>query len=306
MSKSEDGKLDKLYFAYGINVSEDYIEERCGRENISTISGPAYLLDYELIYGGGEKAINRWSGTVSGVRKKIGSFVMGICYKVNDRALALLDEIENATDSHIPRLYMRRSLPVIVDGRKEDAFVYVASDYFLKNLDNRNISKGYNEIITNGFYQHITKYAEKLNEADALQYLKDRQKDAEQRGRFLRRVGKGLVLLPFFVYLFFTLAVKSTFFSNYLNAVSFFVVVITLLISAKAFINEGSAYGARSGKFEDMIFLMWYCSEKNCSPDVIVDAYLRLHRDPSIIRLLEKSGDVVGDTGKVIRKLGWS
>lgn len=161
MGKSEEGKLDKVYFAYGINVSKDYIEERCGIENFSTIIGPAYLLDYELVYGGGEKAMDRWGGTVSGVRKKIGNFVMGICYKVNDKALALLDEIENATDSHIPRLYMRRSLPVIVNGRKEDAFVYVASDYFLENLDDGNLSKRYNEIITNGFYQHITKYAKK-------------------------------------------------------------------------------------------------------------------------------------------------
>ena len=136
----------------------------------------------------------------------------------------------------------------------------------------------------------------------SLQYLIERQKDAEQKGKFLRKIGKVLVLVPFFVYLFL-LAINPTFFSSNQNTVIFIFVATTLLISAKAFINEGSAYGARCCKFEDMIFLMKYCIEKNCSQDVIVDAYRGLERDPSIIRLLEKSGDTVSDVaGKLIRK----
>lgn len=296
MEENKSDMLTQLYFAYGVNVNEKLMEERC-KGNFAYV-GPAYLPDYKLVYGGGENAEIRYHGSVFGVKREQGNYVMGICYKVNDKALELLDEMENARDQDNPSMYIRKRESICLRGKKEEADVYVASEDFLKKTDSLSISKDYIELIMQGYYKRIENYSNKyildLTKSDAFNYLKNFEQDTSKRGRFFREIGKIILIIPVGFYLII-LYNYPHFFENYLNILSFFFLVLIFLILARVTINEGSAYGARCGRFEDMIFIMMLCAETNCSPETLMDKYILLNRDPSIIKLLEQSGNIPAD-----------
>jgi hypothetical protein len=296
MGENKSDILTKNYFAYGVNINEKLVEERC-KGNIAYV-GPAYLPDHKLVYGGGEIAEIRYHGSVLGVKREQGNYVMGICYKVNDKALELLDEIENARELDNPRMYIRKRESICLKREKEVAEVYVASDYFLKKMDSQSVSKDYIEIIMQGYYKLVENYSNKYNfditKSDAFNYLKNFEQETSERGRFFRGIGKIILVIPVGFY-FIMLYYYPHFFENFVNTLSFFFLALIFLILARVIINEGSAYGARCGRFEDMIFLMMLCGETNCSPETLMDKYILLNRDPSIIKLLEQSGNIPTD-----------
>ena len=99
-----------LHFAYGSNMSRALMRRRCpGARGL----GPARLDGWRF-------AIMR-EGYAS-IMPAPGAAVHGVLWRLTPRDLAAL----NAYESLDRRLYVRRILPVVTDGRRRSALVYVA------------------------------------------------------------------------------------------------------------------------------------------------------------------------------------
>lgn len=286
-------ELDKYYFAYGININEAYMNARCGNENYSAI-GFAFLLDYEQIVGGGIPAEERWGGGGYGIIPSIGKVVFGICYRINDKALSSLDIFESATESSNPKMYERKQVEIFIDGLKFNSFAYISSDFFIKTK-NDNISIKYRDEIIAGFHRHLMQKTKQTNidskEISSMKYLEELQSETEKRGRHLRRLAKVVaVSIPVVIgtIVFFTRNLDSYFCILLCSIIS-----ILLVVLAKMLFNEGAAFGARCGKFEDMIYYHKLFSDiRYWDNSRLIELFTNTFRDPSIMKLIGKAGDI--------------
>lgn len=90
-----------LYFAYGSNLDEDQMRERCPS---AEALARAVLSDHALAFGGFSR---RWGGAVASVVPAHGAQVHGLLYRIDDADLRVLDRFEGH-----PTVYERVLKPV--------------------------------------------------------------------------------------------------------------------------------------------------------------------------------------------------
>jgi len=78
------------YFAYGSNMSEQQMKERCGKENYE-LTAIGVLKGYRFVYDGNSSTRK---GAVGNIVKDENSQVWGVIYKINKDALTELDKYE--------------------------------------------------------------------------------------------------------------------------------------------------------------------------------------------------------------------
>jgi hypothetical protein len=98
-----------LYFAYGSNMARAAMTRRCRG---ARALGPATLDGYQFFVG-----IDGWGS----VRRKAGARVHGVLWQLTPRDIAALHAYELL---HLG-LYDVRHLPVIVDGKRARAMIYL-------------------------------------------------------------------------------------------------------------------------------------------------------------------------------------
>lgn len=99
---------DRLYFAYGSNMSERQMKSRVPG---AVLVGRATLADHELIFSGFSKT---WGGATANVRRKPGSSVFGVVWALPPGGKAQLDRFEG-----YPTVYQRRKASVVLlDARR--------------------------------------------------------------------------------------------------------------------------------------------------------------------------------------------
>ena len=104
-----------LYFAYGSNLDEAQMRERCP----SAARGPRALLrGYALTFGGFS---HRWGGAVASVIRAQGAEVHGLLYSIDAEDIAALDRCEGH-----PFAYERvERIVVDEDGRRRRTHLYL-------------------------------------------------------------------------------------------------------------------------------------------------------------------------------------
>ena len=107
-----------LYFAYGSNLDEAQMRERC---RSARPRGQATLRHHALVFGGFS---HRWGGAVASIQRERGPQVEGVLYRISRRDLANLDRIEGH-----PYAY-KRVRRVVTDstGRKRMVWTYRQPD----------------------------------------------------------------------------------------------------------------------------------------------------------------------------------
>lgn len=126
---------NNLYFAYGSNLSEDQMRERCPD---SRVVGTASLKNHSLRFAGYSR---RWDGGVATVIHGKDE-VPGLLWTLSDEDLERLDGFE----CH-PKVYERRKVAVVKpDGRNVKAWVY-----FKRNDSLRLPSEKYAKVIARGY-----------------------------------------------------------------------------------------------------------------------------------------------------------
>ena len=109
------GEDNVLYFAYGSNLDEAQMRERCP----SAARGPRALLrGYALTFGGFS---HRWGGAVASVIRAQGAEVHGLLYSIDAEDIAALDRCEGH-----PFAYERvERIVVDEDGRRRRTHLYL-------------------------------------------------------------------------------------------------------------------------------------------------------------------------------------
>ena len=77
-----------LYFAYGSNLDEAQMAERCPS---ARARGRATLRHHVLVFGGFSQ---RWGGAVASIKRERGAHVDGLLYRISRRDLSGLDRSE--------------------------------------------------------------------------------------------------------------------------------------------------------------------------------------------------------------------
>lgn len=103
-----------LYFAYGSNLDEEQMKERCPG---ARPAGIATLPNHALAFGGFS---HRWSGAVASVRRASGERVEGLLYRVPVAELATLDRAEGH-----PFSYLRTTRMVRTKAGRRRAVIYL-------------------------------------------------------------------------------------------------------------------------------------------------------------------------------------
>jgi gamma-glutamylcyclotransferase (GGCT)/AIG2-like uncharacterized protein YtfP len=103
-----------LYFAYGSNLDEVQMKERCPG---ARPAGIATLPNHALTFGGFS---HRWSGAVASVRRAVGAHVDGLLYRVPVAELATLDHAEGH-----PFSYVRTTRMVRAKAGRKRAVIYL-------------------------------------------------------------------------------------------------------------------------------------------------------------------------------------
>lgn len=104
-----------LYFAYGSNLDEAQMHERCPAAELACA---ATLRDYALCFGGFS---HTWGGAVANVVPASGSGVPGLLYRIGRKDLRRLDRREGH-----PFAYQRTRVRVVdARGCEREAIAYV-------------------------------------------------------------------------------------------------------------------------------------------------------------------------------------
>ena len=107
-----------LYFAYGSNLDEAQMRERC---RSARPRGQATLRHHALVFGGFSQ---RWGGAVASIQRERGTHVEGLLYRISRRDLARLDRIEGH-----PFFYARIRRTVLdARGRRRKVWTYRQPD----------------------------------------------------------------------------------------------------------------------------------------------------------------------------------
>ncbi len=101
-----------FYFAYGSNMDEDQMLDRCGEKNFRRL-GRAVLRDYTLKFN---KRCRY--GACANVERREGEYVEGILYHVNEQCLKKLDQYETN--------YRKIAVHVEFEEKRVKAFTYIA------------------------------------------------------------------------------------------------------------------------------------------------------------------------------------
>jgi hypothetical protein len=99
-----------LHFAYGSNMSRPHMQARCPGATalgIATLAGWRFIINPDG-YGS--------------IAPQAGGIVYGVLWDLTARDLAAINAYENVAGG----LYVRRTLPVLHDGRREPALTYIA------------------------------------------------------------------------------------------------------------------------------------------------------------------------------------
>jgi gamma-glutamylcyclotransferase (GGCT)/AIG2-like uncharacterized protein YtfP len=108
-----------LYFAYGSNINQDHMLQRCPTH---IYVGTGSISNFTLYFGGTSLYWN--GGAFAAIRKQRDGIVWGVLYDLNKEEFEELDRIEN-----VPHDYLRRSVIVTdASGMDISAFVYMASE----------------------------------------------------------------------------------------------------------------------------------------------------------------------------------
>jgi len=125
------------YFAYGSNLNQRQMRERCPDSEPKFI---ATLPNYKLVFVGWSR---QWRGGVASIRPFRGERVPGAIYEVSDRNLRRLDSYEG-----YPRSYTRLNVTVFDEGGEPiKAITYIKSG----QSDEAQPSKEYLALIQQGY-----------------------------------------------------------------------------------------------------------------------------------------------------------
>lgn len=100
-----------LHFAYGSNMSRPHMQARCPG---ATALGTATLAGWRFV-------IN--PDGYGSIAPQAGSVVHGVLWRLTTRDLAAVNAYENVAGG----LYVRRTLPVLYAGKREQALTYIAA-----------------------------------------------------------------------------------------------------------------------------------------------------------------------------------
>ena len=125
------------YFAYGSNLNQKQMRERCPDSKPKFI---ANLPNYKLVFVGWSR---QWRGGVASIRPFRGEKVSGAVYEISDRDLKRLENIEG-----YPGNYTRLNVTVFdEDSEPVKAITYIKSG----QLDEAQPSKEYLAPIQQGY-----------------------------------------------------------------------------------------------------------------------------------------------------------
>ena len=150
----------KYYLAYGSNLNIENMKSRC---RFAKRVGEFTLDNYRLIYKGADDNFSYLT-----IEEANGYFVpMGI-YKISLLDIPYLDMYEG-----YPSFYKKATIPITIEGKTVNAFVYVMNDEFDYHLPSSSYVKtcveGYNDF---GFNQDTLRNAY----FDTLDIVRKRQK----------------------------------------------------------------------------------------------------------------------------------
>lgn len=109
--------MSATYFAYGSNLDEDQMRDRCGD---TVIVAAGFLRDFRLAF---TRRSSGWCGGVADVVPSPGSQVWGIIYTIPDEGLCALDRHEG-----YPRHYQRFLASIETSTDTIDAWTYFVVD----------------------------------------------------------------------------------------------------------------------------------------------------------------------------------
>lgn len=125
---TEAGEQPIYYFAYGMLTDPDHMQgvELVGKAELKNFTFQMYCY--------------------ANVFPQAGSKVFGSLWVINREMLHKLDMIEG-----YPSLYDRKMVPVICDGQRYEAFVYVMTPQTIEDVQDTAPSKGYINRIIRGY-----------------------------------------------------------------------------------------------------------------------------------------------------------
>lgn len=126
------------YFAYGSNMSQKQMEERCGEGSFKAL-GRAFLKGYRLVFDGFSE---RWGGAVANVVPSEGGVVWGVLYDVSEKCIKTLDEREGVSSGTYGR--------VLVEVCSEEGKSFTAYTYLREPLEEGKPSERYIERLLEG------------------------------------------------------------------------------------------------------------------------------------------------------------
>ena len=116
-------KTNMYYFAYGSNIDENQMKDRCGTNFERFDIG--ILHDYRLTF---TKKSKLWKSPVADIIKVEGDQVLGIMYFVTTPAIKALDLYEGYHHNEDDNMYKRITVTVEIDNKPYKAFTYQSDD----------------------------------------------------------------------------------------------------------------------------------------------------------------------------------
>lgn len=103
--------MRKLYIAYGSNMDEEQMKYRCPD---ARLIGTSAVADYQLLFKGTK------TGAYATIESKAGSQVPVLVWEIGEMDEQRLDRYEG-----YPAFYYKRELEIPVEGKNEQAMVYI-------------------------------------------------------------------------------------------------------------------------------------------------------------------------------------
>lgn len=106
--------MTKLYLAYGSNMDEGQMEERCPD---TKLIGKSVVDGYRLLFKGSER------GVYATIEQRQGGRLPVLVWEITENDERNLDEYEC-----YPVLYYKEEIPVFLDGKFEKAMAYIMDE----------------------------------------------------------------------------------------------------------------------------------------------------------------------------------
>lgn len=126
--------MKKYYLAYGSNLNIEQISRRC---KTAKIIGSAIIKNYQLVYKGYDE-----NSAYLTVEPSQGSYVPVGIYEISHIDELALDRYEG-----YPHLYHKKHIKININGKEENALIYVMN----KNYDYNLPSKFYVKVCEAGY-----------------------------------------------------------------------------------------------------------------------------------------------------------